>query len=108
MVWNDSAWEIFVYLRTYSKYFICFISIQIYLCANESQFYRDLWTNDSVDNLLIPNLSRDVTYQVQIAAQNRVGEGQRSDTLIIGRSEHKYMYFNNVCVICLLLINVLR
>ena len=57
---------------------------QIYLSANDSQFYQDIWTNSSVFEVTIRNLPREISYRVQIAAHTKVGEGVRSEAIAIG------------------------
>jgi len=77
--------------KSCSDYLVCVIiwfglcvNMKIFLSANESQFWHDIWTNVSAAEAFVYSLSKDVAYHIQIAAYNNVGEGVRSDPLLVG------------------------
>jgi len=52
--------------------------------GNETRFSQEIPVNASLQAVYIHHVVRDMTYRIQISAVNRVGEGVRSNAIVVG------------------------
>lgn len=68
------------------------VSLQIYLQGNESKFDRIVDVNFSIESVHVHHLVRDMPYRLQMAAYNRMGEGVKSEPLILGENKFTFLF----------------
>jgi len=87
----------------------CEQSLQIFITANEPKYSREIQVNTSVDSFMWRPLVKDVTYRVQMLAFNEIGDGVRSEAIVVGKffisgSSLETWYFSfRSCIICITL-----
>ena len=89
---------------TIAMLFPVFVS-QIYLFGSEAKFNREIQMNSSLDGVYIHNMVKDMTYQIQMSALTRMGEGARSEAVYVGMLFGKYLIIRLMASFCLKFIN---
>ena len=70
--------------------------------GNETKFDREIPVNSSLEAIYVHHLVRDMTYRVQLSAFNRMGEGARSEPVVVGM--FIFIYGMVVAIVDLLLL----
>lgn len=73
---------------------IMFYKSQIYIFGNESKFDREIQINSTLEAVYIQNMIQDMVYKIQMSAFNRIGEGFRSEPIVIGRINFFHLFQN--------------
>lgn len=61
---------------------------KIYIYGNETKFDREIQINSTLDAIYIHSMIKDMTYKIQMSAWNKMGEGLRSEAIVIGPLAH--------------------